>query len=92
MDNKTFQELNLSNGFLFPAALEDPVTCRLVLECILGESVSDLAVKVEYTKLYNSEFKCIRLGVYAKAVTEVSYNLEMQNKNEYNLPLRSRYY
>mgnify|MGYP003308901798 CR=1 FL=1 len=92
MSNKTFQELNLNNGFLFPAALEDPVTCRLVLECILGELVSDLTVKVEYTKPYNSEFKCIRLDVYAKAVAEVSYNLEMQNRNEYNLPLRSRYY
>ena len=32
MSNKTFQELNLNNGFLFPAAMEDPVTCRLVLE------------------------------------------------------------
>ena len=92
MSNKTFQELNLNNGFLFPAALEDPVTCRLVLECILGETVSDLMVKVEYTKPYNSEFKCIRLDVYAKSVMEVSYNVEMQNKNEYNLPLRSRYY
>ena len=82
MSNKTFQELNLNNGFLFPAAMEDPVTCRLVLECILGEPVSDLTVKVEYTKPYHSEFKCIRLDVYAKAVAEVSYNLEMQNKNE----------
>ena len=93
MSNTNFQELNLSNRFLFPAALEDPVTCRLVLECIVEEVTGELSVKVEYTKPYNSEFKCIRLDVYARdVVTEVSYNLEMQNKNEYNLPLRSRYY
>jgi len=93
MSDTNFQELNLSNRFLFPAALEDPVICRLVLECIVEEEIGELAVKVEYTKPYNSEFKCIRLDVYAKdIVTEVSYNLEMQNKNEYNLPLRSRYY
>ena len=93
MSNTNFQELNLSNGFLFPAALEDPIICRLVLECIIEEQITELAVKVEYTKPYNSEFKCIRLDVYAKdIVTEVSYNLEMQNKNEYNLPLRIRYY
>lgn len=93
MSNTNFQELNLNHGFLFPAALEDPVICRLVLECILEEHVAELDVKVEYTKPYNSEFKCIRLDVYAKdVVTEVSYNLEMQNRNEYNLPLRSRYY
>lgn len=93
MSNTNFQELNLSNGFLFPAALEDPETCRLVVECIIGETVGELKIKAEYTKLYNSELKCIRLDVYAKdVVTEVSYNLEMQNKDEYNLPLRSRYY
>ena len=93
MSNTSFQELNLSNQFLFPAALEDPVTCRLVLECIVEEKIGELAVKVEYTRQYNSEFKCIRLDVFAKDVeTEVSYNTEMQNNNEYNLPLRSRYY
>ena len=93
MSNTNFQELNLSDRFLFPAALEDPIICRLILECIVEEKIGELAVKAEYTKLYNSEFKCIRLDVYAKdVITEVSYNLEMQNRNEYNLPLRSRYY
>ena len=37
MSNHKFQELNLSDDFLFPAALEDPITCRLVLECIIEE-------------------------------------------------------
>ena len=93
MSNTNFQELNLSDRFLFPAALEDPITCRLILECIVEEEVGELAIRTEYTRAYNSEFKCIRLDVYAKdVVTEVSYNLEMQNNNEYNLPLRSRYY
>ena len=93
MSNSNFQSLNLSDSFLFPAALEDPVTCRLVLECIIDEKIDELEIRVEYTKKYNSEFKCIRLDVYAKdTVTEISYNLEMQNRNEHNLPLRSRYY
>ena len=93
MSSTKFQELNLNNAFLFPAALEDPETCRLVLECITEEIVGELKIKAEYTKLYNSELKCIRLDVYARdVITEVSYNLEMQNKDEYNLPLRSRYY
>ena len=93
MSSTKFQELNLNNAFLFPAALEDPETCRLVLECITEEAVGELKIKAEYTKLYNSELKYIRLDVYARdVVTEVSYDLEMQNKDEYNLPLRSRYY
>lgn len=55
MSNRSFQELNLNNAFLFPAALEDPETCRLVIECIIGEVVGELKVKTEYTKLFNSE-------------------------------------
>ena len=93
MSKTNFQELNLSNAFLFPAALEDPIICRLVLECIVEEEIGELTVKTEYTKQYNSDFKCIRLDVYAKdVITEVSYNTEMQNNNQYNLSLRSRYY
>ena len=46
MSNTSFQKLNLNNRFLFPAALEDPVTCRLVLECIVEEKIGELAVKV----------------------------------------------
>ena len=37
MSETKFQDLNLSDGFLFPAALEDPITCKLVLECIIEE-------------------------------------------------------
>lgn len=78
MSNTSFQELNLSNQFLFPAALEDPVTCRLVLECIVEEKIGELSVRVEYTRQYDSEFKCIRLDVFTKdIVTEISYNTEI---------------
>lgn len=64
MSNSNFQNLNLCDNFLFPAALEDPITCRLVLECIIEENIGELEIRVEYTKKYNSEFKCIRLDVY----------------------------
>ena len=39
---KKFQDLDLSNAFLFAAALEDPQTCRLVLEIILGRKVESI--------------------------------------------------
>ncbi len=39
---KKFKELDLSNAFLFAAALEDPQTCRLVLEIILGRKVESI--------------------------------------------------
>ena len=89
---KPFKELDLSNAFLFAAALEDTETCRLVVELILEEPVGPVKVKAERTILFNSDFRCVRLDVYASDEVGVSYNLEMQNKNEGNLPKRSRYH
>lgn len=92
MAQKSFEELDLCNGFLFSAAMEDPETCQLALECILDCQISNVTVKTEYNVLYNSDFKFIRLDVLGRDELEVSYDLEMQNENEDNLPKRSRYY
>ena len=89
---KKFKDLDLSNAFLFAAALEDPQTCQLVLEIILGRKVPKVKVHTEHTILYNSEFRSVRLDVYAQDEFHVSYDLEMQNQNERNLAKRSRYY
>ena len=89
---KQFKDLDLSNAFLFAAALEDEETCRLVLECILGESVGKVKVKAERSVLFSSDFRCVRLDVFASSEWNVDYNLEMQNIDEKNLPQRSRYH
>lgn len=89
---KSFQELDLNNAFMFAAAMEDGEICRLVLEIILGESIGPVQVKTERNILFCSDFRCIRLDVYAKDTLNVGYNLEMQNRDEKNLPKRSRYH
>lgn len=89
---KTFQELNLSNSFLFAAALEDPETCRLVLEIILGCSLPRVKVHAEHSILVSSDFRSVRLDIYASDETQVNYNLEAQNENEGNLAKRSRFH
>lgn len=89
---KSFQELDLNNAFMFAAAMEDGEICRLVLEIILGESIGPVRVKTERNILFCSDFRCIRLDVYAKDTLNIGYNLEMQNRDEKNLPKRSRYH
>ena len=89
---KQFKDLDLSNAFLFAAALEDEETCRLVLECILGAPVGKVRVKAEHNILFSSDFRCVRLDVFASSEWNVDYNLEMQNIDEKNLPQRSRYH
>lgn len=89
---KTFQELDLSNAFLFSAALEEPETCQIVLEIIMGCKLPKVNVHAEHSILINSDFRSVRMDIYANDEMQVNYNLESQNENEGNLAKRSRYY
>lgn len=89
---KQFKDLDLNNAFLFAAALEDEEICRLVLECILGTQVGKVKVRSERSILFSSDFRYVRLDIFASDELKVDYNLEMQNTDEKNLPQRSRYH
>ena len=87
-----FQKLNLSNSFLFAAAMEDAEICRLVLEIILGFKIPKVQVHVEHSILISSDFRSVRLDVYASDELKVGYDVEAQNEDAGNLAKRSRYY
>ncbi len=89
---KSFQELDLKDSFLFGAALQDEEICRLILEIILGEPVGRVKVRAEETLLFSSDYRSLRLDIYAGDEMQVGYNLEMQNEDEHNLPKRSRFH
>ncbi len=89
---KTFQELDLSNSFLFAAALEDSETCRLVLEIILEHELPRVTVHAEHSILVSSDFRSVQLDIYASDEVHVNYNVEAQNWNEGNLAKRSRFH
>ena len=92
MVKKKFQDLNLNNAFLFAAALEDPETCRMVLEMILERDIPNITVHIEHSILYSSDFRSIRLDVYATDEMRVEYNVEMQNADEKHLAKRARFH
>lgn len=92
MAQKKFKELDLKNAFLFAAAMEDREICRMILEMILDRPVPLVNVHTEHSLFYSSDFRSIRLDVYAGDEVQVGYNPEMQNKDEKNLPKRSRYH
>lgn len=89
---KHFKDLNLNNAFMFAAALENSEICKQVLEIILEESVGTVSVKTERSVLVSSDFRSIRLDVFANNECNTGYNLEMQNRDEKNLPKRSRFH
>lgn len=89
---KQFKDLDLSNSFLFATALENPEVCQLVLEIILGHKLPKVKVRAEHSVLVSSDFRSVRLDIYASDEMHVNYNVEAQKANEANLPKRSRYH
>lgn len=87
-----FQDLNLSNYFLFAAAAEDEETSKLLVETLLGIKVGRVKVNVEHTFLYSSDFRSLRLDVFLSDEAEVRYNMEMENGERTSLPQRSRFH
>ena len=92
MGQKTFQELDLTDAFLFAAALEDPETCQMVVEIVLGRSVGPVKVQVEKSLLFAKDFRYVRFDVFASDEMKVSYDLEMQNGHKEELPKRARFH
>lgn len=91
--NRTLKDLNLLDRFLFAEAAEDPEFMKLLLEIILGEDVVlkqlPQTEKEERKALWNRQ---IKLDVLAVDVNDKLYDTEVQKRNTYNLPKRTRLY
>ena len=94
---KNYEELKLSDDFMFGKVMEDRSLCREVLECLLRKPVGELE-EMEFQREYHYavDGKPIRLDIYTRDGKAV-YDAEMQNLNhkkveDYDLPKRSRFY
>ncbi len=94
---KNYEELKLSDDFMFGKVMEDSGLCREVLECLLGKTVGELEeIETQREFRYAMDGKPIRLDIYTRD-GEAVYDAEMQNLNhkrpeDYDLPRRSRFY
>lgn len=94
---KNYEELKLSDDFMFGKVMEDGRLCREVLECLLGKPVGELEeMHTQREYRYAMDGKPIRLDIYTRD-GETVYDTEMQNLNhkkpeDYDLPRRSRFY
>lgn len=90
---KSIQELNLEDDFLFAKVMSDQEICRRVLEQILGISIKKVSLpEAQRTIDILYEGKGIRLDVYVNDDKGTVYNVEMQRGRKKELPKRSRYY
>lgn len=92
-EKRRYEELTLSNNFIFFAVMQNEELCKEMLETILDveiEKIEYLAVEKPIKVVYDG--KGIRLDVYVKDDKKTVYNLEMQVADTDNIPKRTRYY
>lgn len=90
----SWEEVGLSNDFLFGKVMQNPILCKKLLERILP----DLEIeRIEYPELQkpikpDADARSVRLDVYVKDGKDTVYDIEMQTTDTGELPKRSRYY
>lgn len=91
--HRLYQSLNLSDDFLFGKVMRDEEILRLLLVKILAFPIRKVEfVEYQHVMEIDPEAHGIRLDVYADDDAGTRYSVEMQKRNEYNIPKRSRYY
>jgi len=90
--SERFQNLPLSDNFMFGEVMRHPEICRLFLEALLGFEIARIEVAKEVTISDTLGFHGIRLDVYAREADKM-YNVEMFSSLKYKPDLRrARYY
>lgn len=89
-----WDELGISNDFLFGKVMRDPELCKELLQRILPEIEID---HIEYPELQKEikpdiDARSVRLDVYVRDGKNTVYDIEMQTIVSKELPRRSRYY
>ena len=90
---KEFDELTITDDFMFGAVMSDPARCKPLLEYILGIKIA----RIEYAEKQKTidlsyDAKGVRLDLNVIDDKGIIYNVEIQNTKIEFLPKRIRYY
>ena len=92
-NQKTLQELNLGDDFLFAKVMSDKDICRRIIEKVLDIKIKKIKMPQEQKVIdLLLDSKSVRLDVYVNDEKGTVYNVEMQRGKNINLAKRSRYY
>lgn len=87
------QNLNLVDDFLFDVTTEDLEACKIIIELSLGITIKEIRWKEGQKVLHNLPGKRgIRLDFYVEDMENNIFNVEMQKRNQGNIPKRTRFY
>ena len=90
---KKYEELDITDPFIFAKVMSEKELCKPLLENILNIKIRDIVyVDYEETIQMTAKSKGIRLDIYLEDDDNTVFNLEMQTTTYKELPKRLRYY
>ncbi|MBR1479072.1 MAG: Rpn family recombination-promoting nuclease/putative transposase [Lachnospiraceae bacterium] len=90
---KPFEELTITDNYMFQAVMRDPNHVKPLLEMIIGKEIREIViVETEKTQETGYESRGIRMDVYIKDDENTVYDVEMQSSRKRYLGKRFRYY
>ncbi len=91
--SKRFEDLTISDDYMFYHVMQDESLCRTLLNSILSTQISEIEeVSVQKSFDSSNNAKGIRLDVWVKDKSGKQYDIEMQAINKKDLARRMRYY
>ena len=92
-EEQLWENLNISNDFMFAKVMRNPELCKEMLERLLDIQIDHIEYPEEQKVIdISKDSKSVRLDVYLKDEQGTVYNIEIQTTNKKNLPKRTRYY
>ena len=92
-EDELWENLKISNDFIFAKVMRNPELCKGLLERLLDISIDHIEYPEEQKTIdIAKDSKSIRLDVYLKDGKGTVYNVEIQTTSNKNLPKRTRYY
>lgn len=90
---KKYEELTITDDFMFGKVMRNPKHCKKLLEIILKVKIQKVEF-LEDQQTIDPDYMArgIRIDVYVEDDTNTVYSVEMQARNTGELPARSRYY
>ena len=89
---KKFEDLTITDDFMFSQVMKDEEICKEVVETILGIKVGRIVFLTSQHEIeITPEAKSITLDVYLRDEEKI-INVELQNGHRLELPKRCRYY
>ena len=90
---KSWEELELKDDFMFAKIMRDRNLCKKMLERLLEIEIAEIEYPEEQKTIDLSyDSRSIRLDLYVKDDKKTVYNVEIQTVDTKELPKRSRYY